>query len=490
MTAGLHFIAKNAHDVTVGDKRVLFHIPTTSLFDLDEVSGDVLDLFKEKKTVSRADMEERFKGRYSPDRLLEVVEDFLEMDIVEGEAPIRPDYGKIKIENYPLSTIILNVNTGCNLGCSYCYKEDLTTPAKGDLMGFDVAKKSIDLLLKEGKSRDRVNVVFFGGEPLSNMPLIKAAVDYAEKRCADEGKKVDFSITTNATLLTENIIDYMNDHKFGIAVSMDGPKAIHDKNRKTIGGKGTYDVVSKKARMLLDRYTARPVGARVTLTAGITDVVGIHDHLKYDLGFAEVGFAPVTSGDISLFNLSNEELHEVFQNMRALGEDYLVKALEGRNNGFSNMHQMMTDLYEGTKKALPCGAGIGLLAVDHEGGLNLCHRFTGSDIETYGNVDSGIKKKELGEFLESRADRDGTWCDSCRIRNLCSGGCYHESYATYDDIHKPTYHYCDLMRDWIDFGITVYTRILNKNPGFFEQHVSPRTLLNTGRTYNPLDMGK
>ncbi|MCF8473234.1 MAG: quinohemoprotein amine dehydrogenase maturation protein [Emcibacter sp.] len=490
MTTGLQYIAQNAHDVIVGDKRILFHIPTTSLFDLDEMSGDILDLFKEKTNVTQSDMELHFKGRYAADQVKGVVEDFLDMEIIKGDALLRPAPPKIKIENYPLSTIILNVNTGCNLGCTYCYKEDLTTPVKGELMGFDVAKKSIDLLLREGKSRDRVNVVFFGGEPLSNMPLIRAAVDYAESRCQEEGKKVDFSLTTNATLLTEDIIDYLNDHKFGIAISMDGPKAIHDKNRKTIGGKGTYDVVSKKAKMLLERYTARPVGARVTLTAGVVDVVSIHNHLKYDLGFAEVGFAPVTSGDMTLYNLSNEELYDVFQNMKKLGEHYLSEALENRNNGFSNMHQMMTDLYEGTKKSLPCGAGIGLLAVDHEGDLNLCHRFTGSDIEKYGSVDTGIKKKELGAFLEGRADREGTGCKTCRIRNLCSGGCYHESYATYDDINMPTYHYCDLMRDWIDFGIGVYSKILHENPRYFEQHVSPRTLLNTGRTFNPTAMGE
>ncbi len=477
MTPALHFISQNAHDVSVGERRVLFHIPTSSLFDLDDITGDIYDFFKEKITVSKEDIKAAFKRKYTPDDILEVIEDFLEMEIIQGDKNPHPHNPKVTIKNYPLSTIILNVNTGCNLGCSYCYKEDLVAPAKGELMGFETAQKSIDLLLKEGKSRDRVNIVFFGGEPLSNMPLIKAAVEYAERRCAEEGKKVDFSLTTNATLLTPKIIDYLNRHRFGIAISMDGPREVHDKNRKTIGGKGTYDVVSKKAKMLLDHYTARPVGARVTLTAGVTDVMSIHHHLKYDLGFAEVGFAPVTSGDMSFFNLNNAELHEVFQNMKKLGEDYTEKALRGENNGFSNMHQMMTDLYEGTKKALSCGAGVGLLAVDHKGDLNLCHRFTGSDIELYGNVDTGIKKKELGAFIEKRASRTGTACDTCRIRNLCSGGCYHESYAMYDDIYKPTYHYCDLMRDWIDAGIKAYVEILHHNPSFFEKHVSPRVLL-------------
>jgi uncharacterized protein len=485
MTNALEFISHNAHDVYVGDRRVLFHIPTSSLFDLDEITGDVYDLFKEKISVTRSDVKAKFDGLYTPDNILEVIEDFLKMEIIEGPKAIHPINPSVTIKNYPLSTIILNVNTGCNLGCSYCYKEDLTTPAKGELMGLDTAQKSIDLLLREGKSRDRVNIVFFGGEPLSNMPLIMAAVEYAEKCCALEGKKVDFSLTTNATLLTPKIVDYLNDHRFGIAISIDGPRELHDKNRKTIGGKGTYDLVSKKAKMLLDRYTARPIGARVTLTAGVVDVVSIHQHLKYDLGFAEVGFAPVTSGDMSFFNLNNAELHDVFQNMKKLGTDYLEKALRGENNGFSNMHQMMTDLYEGTKKALPCGAGVGLLAVDHKGDLNICHRFTGSEVEQYGSVDTGIKKKELGAFLEKRADRSGTGCETCRIRNLCSGGCYHESYAMYDDIYKPTYHYCDLMRDWIDFGIKAYVKILHHNPRFFEDHVSPRVLLNSNRTYSP-----
>ena len=55
--------------------------------------------------------------------------------------------------------------------------------------------------------------------------------------------------------------------------------------------------------MLLERHRTRPVGARVTLTRGITDVVAIHRHLRDEIGFFEVGFAPVTAGDISAFNL-------------------------------------------------------------------------------------------------------------------------------------------------------------------------------------------
>ncbi|ASJ74091.1 quinohemoprotein amine dehydrogenase maturation protein [Granulosicoccus antarcticus] len=470
----LNYVHHNCHDVEVDQRRVLFHIPSSALFNLDPLSAELLDLFKNQGALSAVDLETHFRGRCTPDSLLEALQEFRDLEIISENADQVPANPKVSIEQYPLSTLVLNVNTGCNLGCTYCYKEDLTTPTRGEKMAFDTACSSIDLLLKEGASRERINIVFFGGEPLSNLPLIKAATEYAETRCAELGVTVDFSMTTNATLLKEDTVDWLNAHRFSIAISMDGPAVIHDRHRKTIGGKGTHELVAAKARMLLSRYDSRPVGARVTLTNGNTDLQAIHHHLRDELGFFEVGYAPVTTSDVAVFNLDSDELKTVFEGMKALGQDYLEKALAGSNNGFSNMHQLMTDLHLGSRKALPCGAGVGMLAVDHEGELNLCHRFTGSDLPTFGNVKIGIDKPSLGKFLNKAADRSGRGCETCQIRNLCSGGCYHESYAHDGDPLKPVYHYCDLMRDWVDFGIGIYSRIIDENPAFFDKHVMPR----------------
>lgn len=470
----LAFKPENAHRVAVDGRDLLFHIPTTSLFEIDGLDSSLLDLFAEQGEVSEQDVRARFDGQADPATVAERLKAFLDLDIVSDGRPAKPERPPVRIENFPLTTIVLNVNTGCNLSCTYCYKEDLDTPSRGRKMAFETAVKSIELLLKESPDRDSYNIVFFGGEPLSNLGLIRAVVDYANERFGDLGKKIDFTLTTNATLLNEEIVEWMDHHRFGLTVSMDGPKALHDKNRKTVGGKGSYDIVAEKARMLLSRYRSRPIGARVTLTHGVTDVVTIWDHLKNGIGFHEVGFSPVTSGDLTAFNLTGDELSAVFDNMKMLGRHYLDAALEGENIGFSNMHQLMTDLWEGRSKALPCGAGIGMLAVDHEGGLNLCHRFTGSDMERYGSVDDGIAREPLARFIEDRADRSHKGCATCRIRNICAGGCYHESYAHFSDPLSPTYHYCDLMRDWVDFGIGAYGQLIARNPGFFTDHILPR----------------
>lgn len=472
--SSLHFVSHNVHDVQVGERRVLFHIPTTALFDLDELGGAVLDLFKANGEVSEAQMRDAFHGRFEPVDVVDTVREFVDLHILSAGTGETAKRRPLEIKEYPLSTIVLNVNTGCNLSCSYCYKEDLATPAAGEKMDFETARQSIELLLREGASRERINVVFFGGEPLSNLALIKQVVEYTERRCHEIGKTADFSVTTNATLLKPALVDWLNAHNFAVSISMDGPKVAHDKHRISVGGKGTYDVVAGKAKMLLERYRARPVGARVTLAHGNTDVVRIHHHLVNEIGFHEVGFAPVTSNENSRFNLTGEELTEVFEQMKVLGGEYERAALSGKNTGFSNMHQLMTDLHEGTRKTLPCGAGVGMLAVDKEGELNLCHRFTGSEVPTYGNVSDGIDKKRLGSFLTEAADLSGRGCETCRIRNLCAGGCYHESYAHFADPLMPVYHYCEIMRDWVDFGIAVYANIISNNPDFFDHHITPR----------------
>jgi uncharacterized protein len=472
--SALTFIPQNAHRVDVDGRAMLMHVPTTSLYELDAVARDVYDLFRRLGVLDAETMRAELGARYGASALAECVDSLRSLDILRDvAAPDRP-VRIAKVEEIPLSTIVLNVNTGCNLACTYCYKEDLAVPAKGEKMRFETAKDSFELLLRQASGRDRVNVVFFGGEPLTNMALIRQVVEYAEPRAAALGKVVDFSLTTNATLLSEELVDWFDAHRFALTVSMDGPKALHDVNRRTVGGKGSYDLVARNVRMLLARYRSRPVGARVTLTRGVTDVIAIHDHLRDELGYAEVGFGPATSGPVSVFNLDGAELTGVFEDMKVLGRRYVEAACRGENIGFSNMHQLLTDIAQGTRKAVPCGAGLGMLAVDKDGDLHLCHRFVGSEQPTYGNVQDGIDVPRLAAFIEGAQDRSQYGCRTCRIRAICAGGCYHEAYARQGDAFAPVYHYCDLMRDWVDFGIEAYTRIMRANPSYFRRHLEPR----------------
>ena len=41
-----HLVERNIHEISVDSRRLLFHIPSSSLFQLDELSGELIDLFK------------------------------------------------------------------------------------------------------------------------------------------------------------------------------------------------------------------------------------------------------------------------------------------------------------------------------------------------------------------------------------------------------------------------------------------------------------
>ncbi len=475
MASSLYLDSRAFHDLDLGGRRVLFHLPTSALFELDQVGEEVLDFLKTRSSVSAGEMREWISARagLTPAQVAEAIEDLRGLAILRAEPVQASTAPLIKPAEHPLNTLVLSVSSGCNLACGYCYKEDLAAPARAQKMDLATACRGVDLLLAESAARTEVNLAFLGGEPLTNLPLIRGVVDYAEACCAAAGKAVNFSITSNATLLDEDTIAFLDSHRFGVSISIDGPREVHDRRRKTVGGLGSYDVVASKAKLLLDRYRSRPVGARVTLSAGGADVLAIHRHLHDELGFFAVGFAPVTTSADHQANLSAAELADVFAGLKALGRRYIDAAIVGRNIGFSNLQQMLAELHLGSRKALPCGAGVGLLALDAQGELQLCHRFAGSALASFGNLEQGIARERLGEFLNAAAALPAG-CAACRIRNLCAGGCYHESYARYGEPLSPTHHYCELMREWVDFGLAAYVELQDQNPDFFSQHIGSR----------------
>ena len=96
-----------------------------------------------------------------------------------------------------------------------------------------------------------------------NFPLLKQVVDYAQQQAAERGRSIDFSLTTNATLLTPAIIDYLCEKRIGVTVSMDGDKASHDKFRVFSNGRGSYDIIEPRVRELI-RITKRGPSRRAS----------------------------------------------------------------------------------------------------------------------------------------------------------------------------------------------------------------------------------
>jgi uncharacterized protein len=451
------------HEVVGNGRRLLFHTPTAALFEADAVTGAVLDLLREG--AAPASLARQLDGRFPLSEIATALDELQRLDRPAVTAPAA---------TAPLTTLVLALTSGCNLACDYCYKHDLSNPAAARRMTPGRAAQAVDLLLRASGKAPKVTVTFFGGEPLLEMPVIRATIAYAEAATAAAGKKVDFSLTTNGTLLDDATIDFLDVHRVGITISLDGPAALHDRHRRTRGGQGSHALAAAGARRLLARPRARRAGARVTLAAGCTDVATIHAYLHEELGFDEIGFAPVTAGTPAEFRLSDDELAIVFDGFKALGLRWRDAAIEGRDLGFGNLANLVTALNRGMTRALPCGAGTQMLAADAEGTLHLCHRFVGdSEVPSFGTLDDGIDAEAVTAFV-ARAQARAEGCAGCIARPVCAGGCYHESQSRHGDLFRPTDHYCTLMRDWIRFGIGVTADIMARNPAFFAANNQPR----------------
>jgi uncharacterized protein len=298
-------------------------------------------------------------------------------------------------------------------------------------------------------------------------------VEYAQREAQRRKVAIDFSLTTNATLLTPTIIEFLATNAIGVTVSMDGAKESHDAFRVFKNGRGTYDVIEPKIKELLAKHKTRPIAARVTMTSQAMDVLGTYKHLKHTLGFHEVGFAPVTTSPNRLYSIAPAGMNNVLGQFQVLAEEYLEYSKRGEHHGFSNVSDTLAELHQGVNKSLPCGAGLGLLGVGPSGDIAPCHRFVDSDTHNLGSVTTGIDKEKQAAFLK-RGNIDNKYdCHTCWARPLCAGGCHHEAFVRYGDTGHANLHYCDWIRSWTDTCLRIYGTIAAENPAFLD-HFSER----------------
>lgn len=177
--------------------------------------------------------------------------------IEEVKHPATDDY--ITITNRSVQRLVLQVTQKCNFACRYCHNIHSRSArflSERSDMSWEVAKQSVDFFINHSQDSETVDIYFYGGEPLLNFPLIKRVVEYTEMRI--NTKEVTYHITTNASLLTENIATFLETHKFKMAVSLDGNNERQNWARKFANGNATFDVVWKNVQMPLSAFREHP----------------------------------------------------------------------------------------------------------------------------------------------------------------------------------------------------------------------------------------
>lgn len=152
-----------------------------------------------------------------------------------------------------LHQIIFQATQNCNLRCKYCvfsghYSHHRTAAPK--YLSRETAFQAVDYLWKLLGNRRKKEFVFsfFGGEPLLNFPVMEETTAYIRHVFRDW--KIRFFVTTNFTLLTDAMLDFLLRENYHLTISLDGPPASHDAKRVFSDGSGSFATVAKNLERL------------------------------------------------------------------------------------------------------------------------------------------------------------------------------------------------------------------------------------------------
>lgn len=152
-----------------------------------------------------------------------------------------------------VDTYVLGVTEQCNLRCAYCCYSG-SYPGNRVHSPRAMSESDVESILNfiDEMSPDcDIRLSFYGGEPLLNFSVVKRMVVQAVK-CW--GNRVTFSISTNATLLAEEVVDWLVAKNIELAISIDGVGEYHDENRIDSKGKGSFARVRKALQYIYAHY--------------------------------------------------------------------------------------------------------------------------------------------------------------------------------------------------------------------------------------------
>ena len=255
---------------------------------------------------------------------------------------------------------------------------------------------------------------------------------------------------------------------------MDGPKESQDALRVFSNGKGSYDIVAPKVKALIARHKSRPIAARVTMTQQVSDVKTIFHHLKHELGFAEVGFAPVTAAPDRLYTIQTKRWTTSWTNSANWRWSIASMRFKARRTVSLTCRTPWRSCMQALI-SLTLWRGVGPGWRWPQRRHRPCHRFVDSDAHALGNVlEGGMDKAKQKEFLAKGHIGAKYDCHTCWARPLCAGGCHHEAFVRYGDTSHPNLHFCDWIRDWTDICLQIYGDIAVHNPAFLDAFENER----------------
>lgn len=439
-----------------GDYYIL-DVNTGAVHIVDELVYDLLD---ENALKPKEEILEKFGDKYSYEDIEEVYNEILELR-KEGFLYSEDDYEEVALRSLNskdyIKAVCLNITHDCNLRCKYCFADEGKYHGVRKVMTPETGKKAIDFVIAHSGPRRNIEIDLFGGEPLIAIKEIKEIIEYAREQEKIHNKVIRFTMTTNGTLLNDEIMDYMDKEMGNIVLSIDGRKSVNDNMRTKLDGSGTYETILPKIiDMVEKRDKSKSYYVRGTFTRDNLDFYNDVKHLA-DLGFKEISVEPVVLADDHPLSLRKEDLSTIFENYDKLYNEMYDRY---RNNNEFKFYHFNIDLQGGPcvyKRISGCGAGHEYIAITPEGDIYPCHQFVGNNDFKMGTIYDEDEKLNWGiskTFKEAHIYNKPA-CRECWAKFYCSGGCQANNYNFNGNINIPYEVGCEMQKKRIECAIAL-----------------------------------
>lgn len=297
------------------------------------------------------------------------------------------------------------LTTSCNLKCRYCYEG---VEKNNLVLKEDYIDNIVNYILSRVESREKaeekkiekINIEFHGGEPLLNYKAMKAFVELANDILYEY--EIVYQLTTNATILDDEIVGFLKENIKHLTVSFDGNQLSHDLNRIDANGRGTYDLVKLNGLRLLNVYGDT---LRIRMTYDTTTVMNLSDNIIH---LIEMGFSIIVAQpDIFDRNWSDEKVeileHEILK----------LKRARFKKSVYINLLDKVL-----LKEKGECCIGKDGENIYPDGSIYACTMAAGNNEFKIGNIEDGVDKKKV-DFIKEHSLKCMSSCTGCSFARYC-----------------------------------------------------------------------
>lgn len=334
----------------------------------------------------------------------------------------RNDEGFLIMNSFYINLFVTDY---CNYNCRYCYE-------KGNKQRYNLSLKTADNVINfisySIKEEQKLIINFHGGEPLLRFDTIKYIIQNVRTKIPNESI---FGITTNGSLLTDDIIDYLaKNMKYRLSLSMDGNEYTQNYNRIQSSYHISFDTLLRYAEILRDKSN----NLVIRMTYDRYNIAELFNNIKF---FIDKGFKRIISeADFISKEWRNEDFDEIYAQFLKVKKYIYHKGLND-----VTIHPVNDDFICLSK----CDSGHDYYSIDCNGFIYPCTMVMNDEKHCMGDVINGINNN-ICSFIDEINEHNIDDCNSCVHKQHCiSCRCYLINYASTGSYYSPNLVMCNLM---------------------------------------------